>query len=332
MFTFKNLGKPPLFFIRKSGEDKPVYTTFKKDAKLRIKPFRDSSKYLDSDEFRERYDLSRRESAELKTALRQDKVPEGSLKKEFYRVRRDLNQRLFSEIDLRGTDFEIVWKFPDKVNEWPGSSIVIGSSNSGKTFLQVSHIEEALRRRKKRTFVYVSPELSIDTTLRKILNQKRWSKYFKGIDVSEDAFKESELGNVDQWWSEEILPLLEKQPPGTMFILDDAPSSIVHRQLQRLLVKKLKTGRHRKWGVTSLQHNIRNGKWTTQAFSSVKNVILFPRAGGKGKCVNFWNENFGIRLKQAHELVNIFGESGRWVNIHTWSPTVMFGPKYALFV
>ena len=149
MFTFKNLGKPPLFFIRKSGEDKPVYTTFKKDAKLRIKPFRNSSKYLDSDEFRERYDLSRRESAELKTALRQDKVPEGPLKKEFYRVRRDLNQRLFSEIDLRGTDYEIVWKFPDKVNEWPGSAIVIGSSNSGKTFLQVSHIEEALRRRKK---------------------------------------------------------------------------------------------------------------------------------------------------------------------------------------
>ena len=314
MFTFKNQGKPPLFFIRKSGDDKPVFTTFKKDAKLRIKPFRDSSKYLDSDEFRERYDLSRRESAELKTALRQDKVPVGVLKKEFYRVRRDLNQRLFSEIDLRGTDYEIVWKFPDKVNEWPGSAIVIGSSNSGKTLLQVSHIEEALRRRKKRTFVYVSPELSIDATLKKILNQKRWSKYFKGVDVSEDAFKESEIGSVDQWWSQEILPVLEKQPEGTMFILDDAPSSIVHRQLQRLLVKKLKTGRHRKWGVTSLQHNIRNGKWTTQAFSSVKNVVLFPRAGGKGK------------------VVDIFGESGRWVNIHTWSPTVMFGPKYALFV
>ena len=334
MFTFSNTGKAPLFFIRKGGEDRPVYTTFKKDSKLRIKPFRDSKKYLDSDEFRERYDLSKAEGTVLKSALRQDSVPEGPLKKEFYRIRRDLNQRLFSEIDLRGTEYEIVWKFPDKVKEWPGSAIYCGSSSSGKTFLVVSQIEEALKRSKakRRTFVYISPELTIDTTLKKILNRKSLIKWFKGVDVSEDAFKESELGSVDQWWSQEILPQLENQPPGTMFILDDAPSAVVHRQLQRLLIKYLKTGRHKKYGVTSLQHNIRNGKWTSQSFSSVKNVVLFPRAGGKGKVVNFWNENFGIRLKQAHELVDIFGESGRWVNIHIWSPTVMFGPKYALFV
>jgi len=331
MFTFKEIGKP-LFYIRKDGHDKPVYTTFKKDSKLRIKPFRESSKYLDSDEFRERYDLSRTEGAALKTALRQDKVPEGPLKKEFYRIRRDLNQRLFSEIDLRGTPFEIVWKFPVNVKEWPGHAIYIGGSNSGKTFKIISHIEEALKRKKKRKFVYVSPEYNIDETLKKIRNRKGWVKFFQGIDVSEDAFKESELESVDQWWNQVILPELEKQPPGTMFILDDAPSAIVHKQLQRLLIKMLKVSRHRSWGVTSLQHNIRNGKWTTQAFSSVKNVILFPRAGGKGKVVNYWNENFGIRLKQAHILVDIFGESGRWVNVHTWSPTVMYGPKYALFV
>ena len=137
MFTFKELGKP-LFFIRKDGRDMPVYTTFKKDAKIRIKPFRESSKYLDSDEFRERYDLSRAEGASLKTALRQDKVPEGPLKKEFYRIRRDLNQRLFSEIDLRGTPYEIVYKFPAKVNEWPANSVYCGSSSSGKTFLIIS--------------------------------------------------------------------------------------------------------------------------------------------------------------------------------------------------
>jgi len=313
MFTFKEHGEP-LFYIRQAGHDKPIYTTFKKDPKLRIKPFREN------------------EGAELKAALRQDKVPETKMKKDFYRIRRDLNQRLFSEIDLRGTDAEIVWKYNDKVNQWPSSQLVIGSSASGKTHLMVTQITEALKRKKKRTFVYVSPELTIDTTLKKILNQKRWVKHFIGVDVSEDAFKESELGSVDQWWDKEILPLLEKQPPGTMFILDDAPSSIVHRQLQKLLIRGLKTWRHRKWGVTSLQHNLRNGKWTTQAFSSVKHVTLFPRAGGKGKVINYLNETFGIRLRWAHELVDIFGESGRWVNIHTWSPTVMFGPRFALFV
>ena len=331
MFTFKEFGKP-LFYIRHDGNDRAVYTTFKKDSKLRIKPFRDSKKYLDSDEFRERYDLSKKEGAALKNALRQDVVPEGAMKNEFYRIRRDLNQRLFSEIDLRDTPYEIVWKYEDKVSDWPGSAVVCGSSGSGKTWLIVSQITEALKRKKKRTFVYISPEYNIDETLKTIRNRKSWIKWFKGIDVSEDTFKESELGSVDDWWNKEILPQLEKQPPGTVFILDDAPSSVVHRQLQRLLIKMLKTARHRKWGVTSLQHNIRNGKWTSQSFSSVKNVILFPRAGGKGKVVNFLNENFGIRLKKAHELVDIFGESGRWVSLHIWSPTIMFGPKYALFV
>ena len=331
MFTFKEIGSP-LFFIRQDGRERPVYTTFKKDAKLRIKPFRDSKKYLDSDEFRERYDLSKKEGLELKAALRQDKVPDGKLKKEFYRIRRDLNSRLFSEIDLRGTDAEIFWKYPQKISDWPESAIIIGSSASGKTYLQAKRNEEALKRKKKRTFVYVSPELNIDTTLKSLRNQKRWIKYFIGIDVSETAFKESELGSIDEWWESEILPLLEKQPPGTMFVLDDAPSAPVHRQLQKLLIKFLKTGRHKKWGVTSLQHNIRNGKWTTQAFSSVKHVVLFPRAGGKGKVINYLNENFGIRLRQAHSLVDIFGASGRWMSIHTWSPTVLFGPKYALFV
>jgi hypothetical protein len=53
MFTYKRTKdkQDPLFYI---GE-KPVYTQFKKDDKLRIPPFRDTKKYLDSDEFRERY-------------------------------------------------------------------------------------------------------------------------------------------------------------------------------------------------------------------------------------------------------------------------------------
>ena len=331
MFTYQEHGEP-LFYIRQSGHDKPVYTTFKKNAKHRIKPFRDSKKYLESDEFRERYDLTRKEGTELKAALQQDLVPEGKLKKEFYRIRRDLNQRLFSEIDLRTTEAEIVWKHRIKVKDWPGSKLVCGSSASGKTFKMVEEITEALKRKKKRTFVYVSPELQIDTTLRKLLNTKRWVKHFIGVDVSEAAFKESEKGTIDEWWDEEILPLLEKQPEGTLFILDDAPSAPVHKQLQRLLIKLLKTGRHKRWGVTSLQHNIRNGRWTTQAFSSVKHVVLFPRAGGKGKVVNYLHETFGVGLRQAHDLVNLFSESGRALTIDTWSPTVMWGPKYAIFI
>jgi len=53
MFTFKK-PRPeqnPMFFIN----DKPVFTQFRKDDKLRIPPFKDSQNFLESDGFREHY-------------------------------------------------------------------------------------------------------------------------------------------------------------------------------------------------------------------------------------------------------------------------------------
>jgi hypothetical protein len=257
MFTFqKQEKKNPIFYI----DDKPVYTVFKKDPKLRIPPFRNTGKYLDSDEFRERYNLSRTEGKQLKRALQSDIVPENNLKSQFYRIRRDLNQRLFTEIDLRGTDHRITWRYPDDVKAWPETQIIIGSSNSGKSFRVVQQAIEALKRKKKRKFVYVSPELSVDLTLKKILNKKAWFKFFQGIDVSDKAFEESERGSPDEWWASDILPVLLDQEEGTSIILDDAPDSKVHKHLQKFLIKYLRTGRHKKIGIVSIQHNVRGGK------------------------------------------------------------------------
>jgi hypothetical protein len=94
----------------------------------------------------------------------------------------------------------------------------------------------------------------------------------------------------------------------------------------------MRTGRHKKVGVISLQHNVRGGKNTAQAYSSVKHVVLFPRAGGKGKISMFLHELTGLSLRRAHEIVELFAESGRWMQIHQFSPVVLFGPKYALFI
>ena len=135
----------------------------------------------------------------LKKALHSDIVPEGKfLKEKFYAIRKNLNQRLYNELDLRGTDKTITWKYPPRPKEWSGTTIAIGSSNSGKTFLVASHIEEALRRKKKRKFIYMSPEFSEDRTLQKLRNNKRWQKYFTGIDVSDRAFKEREKASASQ--------------------------------------------------------------------------------------------------------------------------------------
>ena len=107
MFTFTGDKTEPLFFV----DDRPVYTQFKKDPARRIHPFRDTSKYLDSDEFREEFTLSKVEAASLKRALQTDTVPEGALKSKFYTVRKSLNEKLFTTIDLRGTDKTIQWRF-----------------------------------------------------------------------------------------------------------------------------------------------------------------------------------------------------------------------------
>ena len=64
MFTYKDTGHEPLFWIGA----KPVYGSFKKDNESRIPPFRDVGKYLGSNDFLERYGLSRKEGAVVQRA------------------------------------------------------------------------------------------------------------------------------------------------------------------------------------------------------------------------------------------------------------------------
>ena len=178
----------------------------------------------------------------------------------------------------------------------------------------------------------MSPEFAEDRTLQKLRNNKRWMKYFTGIDVSDRAFKDSEKGSPAQWWDEVIFPKLEAAEEGTVIIMDDNKDSEVWRQSRTFMNKYMRTGRHKKVGLVSIQHEVRGSQDTAQAYSSVKTVILFPRAGGKGKQVDFLHEMTGVTLRRAHELVEIFAESGRWMSIHSWSPVVLYGPKYAVWV
>jgi len=333
MFTFKSQDYDPIFYIGNKG----VFTTYEKNEKIRIKPFRNTAKYLDSDDFRERYELSVNEGTVLKNALQKDTVPEGKLKSKFYHIRRDLNSRLFTEIDLRGTPHTIQWKFPEKTKEWPaGNTIIIGSSGVGKTHLCVEEVTEALKRPKKRKFVYVSPELNVDLTLKKLLNNKRWNpKYFEGIDVSDESFEEwrtdnEGVGTLESWWTMIKKNLLSQQP-GTQIYIDDGKDSPIAHQLMMFLNKGLRTGRHRKHGFSSIQHATRGGRWTSQSFSSVKRTILFPRGSGKNKIIEFLYE-MGIRRKRAQRLVEIFSETGRSMTVHMFSPNVIWNEKYAVWI
>ena len=210
--------------------------------------------------------------------------------------------------------------------------LVIGSSSSGKTYLVKSHIEEALRRKKKRKFIYVSPEFNVDRTLAKLRQNKRWMNFFEGVDVSEKSYIDSGKSSADEWWNDTIHPILKNAEEGTCIVLDDSKDSEVYHQSRKFMDKYLRTGRHKSVGIVSIQHNIRGGKDTSQSYSSVRTVVLFPRSGGKGKIVDFLNETLGVSRKRALELSEIFAESGRWMAIHQWSPVIVYGPKYAIWV
>jgi hypothetical protein len=329
MFTFqKQDEQDPIFFV----DDKPVYTVRRKDPKLRIKPFRKTGDYLSSEEFRERYNLSRPEAKVLKKALQSDIVPDTNLKGAFYSVRRDLNSRLFTEIDLRNTPHKISWRYPQNIKKFPRHAIIIGSSGSGKTYKIINEIEEALRRPKKRKFIYISPELNLDRTLKRVLNNKRWTKYFLGIDVSDESFKQSERANVEEWWLNDIKPLLDEAEPGTKIIIDDGPDSLLRNYLLTYLIRLLRTGRHKGLGVSSVQHRTRARRWTSQSYSSVSQVTLYPSGGGKGTQVAFLYDMMGIGKKRARSLVDLFGSTSRSMTINMWSPSLIFGDKFATFV
>jgi len=131
MFTFAKQKHDPLFFI----DGKAVYTVFKKDEKLRIPPFKESQRYLESEEFREHYNLTRSEGKVLKKALHSDIVPEGkNLKTRFYEIRKDLNRRLYNEIDLRGTNKTITWKYKTMARHQSDNRQFVQRENSFNRF------------------------------------------------------------------------------------------------------------------------------------------------------------------------------------------------------
>ena len=180
--------------------------------------------------------------------------------------------------------------------------------------------------------MYASAELSKDTTLKKLLSD-RYMQYVTGVDLSQDAFEEfTENGfgggkTAQEWYNQEIKPVLNSARSGDIIILDDAPDSPAHLQLQKWQNTAFRTLRHKNVGLISIQHNIRGGKWTTQSHSSVKYVHTFPRGSGKGKLVDYLSKDIGVTLREAREYIARFADGGRLMTIRLHSPTALIGPK-----
>ena len=124
-------------------EGKPLYWLPKRDKQYRM-GVEDAESYLKSDEFRVRYKLSREHHAELQECLLRDNCPEGGLVKKFYDIREDLENRLYSEMELGDTQYLRV-DLPDDKKQFSQHWVVIGSSNSGKSYWCLQQALQSLR-------------------------------------------------------------------------------------------------------------------------------------------------------------------------------------------
>ena len=116
------------------------------------------------------------------------------LRHEFWQILERYENFLQREMWIGDDDesrFEM--NFPLKKSDWPGTLTAIGSSGSGKTY----HIVEMIHRyfkaapvHNRRQVVWLSPELKIDKTLKKLRDNDRYRLWFHGIDISEKNLKE----------------------------------------------------------------------------------------------------------------------------------------------
>ena len=319
-----------LYNGEKDRKPQPVYWHPKKEERYKM-GVEDVRPYLSSEKFRDYYKLSVIEAQAIARALQKGRdVPEGKrgLQNKFFKVKKDLEKRLYTEMDLGDTTQFLRVDFPEKRDEWSGLHVTIGSSGSGKTFHTSDLILHNLKgpRSQRRQFVYASTELNKDKTLQKLLTEK-YKPWFQGIDLSDDTFEESDAGSPEEWFKRDMLPIFKSVPSGGHVVLDDPKDSIAAKQLLQWQNTAYRTLRHQNVGLTSIQHSMRGGRWSSQAYSSVKYVHTFPRGSGKGKLVDYLSKDIGMTLREAREYVQRFADHGRLMTIRMHSPACLVGPK-----
>ena len=313
----------------KDKQGKPVFWYPRKDATLKL-GVDDVEAYFKTPEFRDEYKLSVKAAETISRALlRGDDVPDQKgLNNKFFKVKKDLEDKLYNEMDLGNSEQYLRVDFPRDNHSWTGLHVTIGSSGSGKTYHTLDLIMRNIKgpKRYRRRFVYASTELYKDKTLRKLL-QDRYAEYVTGVDLSDDGFEDSQWNTVEEWFKNDILPKFKRLGSGGHIVLDDPKDSKAAKYLLQWQNTAYRTLRHKGIGMTSIQHSMRGGRWSSQAYSSVKFVHTFPRGSGKGKLVDYLSKDIGVRLSQARKYVQRFADNGRVMTIRMHSPACLIGPK-----
>jgi hypothetical protein len=138
------------------------------------------------------------------------------------------------------------------------------------------------------------------------LKKPKYTKYFRGIDISDDSFDNSTYDTVEQFYKEEVKGEVDGLCRGSVVIFDDAVDTPIRKQILAKINKMLRTCRHKAVGLAYVLHRIKSGTWSQQASSSCKYYVTFPKSG-KGKIAEYLKDQ-GLTAKEARETVSDFGD------------------------
>ena len=257
------------------------------------------------------------------------------LRAEYWELHKVFERALRNEMYLGDQD-ELYFEhnLPRNRNTWGGTFTLIGNSGAGKTYWCVQLLMRYLRATKphaRRTIIWVSPEVDIDTSL-KPLKDKRFAFNVIFVDVSQQELKKTGMDSAT-YFHNKIDDLLEKHGDHAIVVLDDFMDAAAGLTplLRKMYNNLLRTARHKVTSVVSLVHSYASGKYTSTAIQSNKFLVFFPRSQ-KNRLVMFMRDHLHMSVPEAKELVQRFAKLDRYVVIRMHSPVAMYNSKYLLLL
>ena len=325
MLTFKSEGGTQIALLVDGKSETPIYWF----------PFRDQERKIqvaniheyNTEEFRDRFNLSKAQAEEIMKHVVAKTTPEGPLQNKFFQIKKFIGNNLFHEIDLRDSPSQkLIYPIPDK--DFIGHEACVGATNSGKTF----HIFQKLLanitgpKRKRREWIWISAEWQKDQTIKPLREKLRFQKYVTGVDVSEEGFQKSEHHTREAFFEHEVKAVVDYAAPRTIVVCDDFQDSAVAPQMRNWINIALRVARHRKQNWIVIFHNIRAGSFSAQAHNSVARFTVFPRSQ-RGKIISYLNKDHGIPLQRCREIVDDYASQrkGRALTINLHAPNFFGG-------
>jgi hypothetical protein len=294
--------------------------------------------HLHKKQLKKEFHLNDPDFAEICRMIDTGEEPEKGdpLKTEYWNVLERYESFLQREMYI-GDDSEARFEinFPRDKQTWPGTMTCIASSGGGKTYFVVQMILRYLRSvpiHQRRPIFWISPELTIDKTLKPIRDNKRYQLWFNGVDISEQNLRKKGM-DAASFFQTEIVDRIETLGDGALIIYDDFPDGArsLYPLIERHYNSQLRVARHRNQGIISLIHTYAHGKASSQALQSNKTVIFYPRSQ-QSRCVQFLRDYLQLSTQNAKDIITRFAALDRWMAIQMHSPVCIYNGKYLILL